>query len=81
MERVHGIGGFFLRAREPDVLARWYCDYLGVDLTAMMSQLQDAGIAVEVDPGVYRNGLFARLQDPEGNPIQLWEPRGNDTIR
>lgn len=24
MEKVLGIGGFFFRAKEPDVLARWY---------------------------------------------------------
>jgi GNAT superfamily N-acetyltransferase len=24
---------------------------------------------------------FARLHDPEGNPIELWEPRGRDAMR
>lgn len=32
MERVSGIGGVFLRAREPDVLAAWYAEHLGVEL-------------------------------------------------
>ena len=27
---------------------------------------------------VYPNGRFARLSDPEGNPIQLWQPGGTD---
>ena len=40
-----------------------------------VSQLQQAGIAVEVDPEKYPNGVFARLHDPEGNPIQLWQPQ------
>jgi predicted enzyme related to lactoylglutathione lyase len=43
-------------------------------LDAMVAQLRRAGITVEVDPETYPNGLFARLADPEGNPIQLWQP-------
>ena len=31
MERVTGIGGFFFRAADPDALASWYRDRLGVD--------------------------------------------------
>lgn len=30
MERVTGIGGFFFRSRDPEGLARWYQDRLGV---------------------------------------------------
>lgn len=47
------------------------------DLTALMASLQAAGIAVETrvewdGDGSY--GRFARIHDPEGNPIELWEP-------
>jgi predicted enzyme related to lactoylglutathione lyase len=38
----------------------------------MVVQLERAGI--EVDSEVYPNGRFAALVDPEGNPVQLWEP-------
>ena len=31
MERVTGIGGLFFRARDPDALARWYADHLGIN--------------------------------------------------
>ena len=31
MQRVTGIGGFFFRARDPDALAIWYQDRLGVE--------------------------------------------------
>src|ERR1039458_9646800 len=48
------------------------------NLDAMLVQLRAAGIAVELDPQVYPNGRFARLYDPEGNPIELWEPIGRD---
>ena len=119
MEKVHGIGGFFFRARDPKMLAAWYAAHLGVQpvpedydhqpwkqqagwtafapfpastqyfgrpeqqwminfrvlhLAAMVKQLRDSGIEVEVDPETYPNGTFARLADPEGNPIQLWQP-------
>ena len=30
----------------------------------------------EVDPETYPNGRFALTHDPEGNPIQLWQPKG-----
>lgn len=44
------------------------------DLDAMVRRLADAGIDVTVDDEVYPNGRFAGLLDPEGNPVQLWEP-------
>jgi predicted enzyme related to lactoylglutathione lyase len=119
MEKVQGIGGFFFRAKDPDKLAKWYEDHLGVmrvpsnyggkawhteagttvfapfkesttyfgdmrlqwmlnfrvgNLDRMAAQLRAAGIAVEIDPETYPNGRFAKLNDPEGNPIQLWQP-------
>jgi hypothetical protein len=119
MERVTGIGGLFFRARDPDALARWYADHLGIDpapttyeqppwwqqqgptvlspfpadsdafgspehtwmlnlrvrdLDAMVAQLRAAAIKVTLDPQTYPNGRFASTADPEGNPIQLWEP-------
>ena len=46
-------------------------------LDAMVAQLRAAGIPVSIDPEAYPNGRFARLQDPEGNPIELWQPREN----
>ncbi len=51
------------------------------DLDAMARQLQDAGIAVQVEPEPYPNGRFASLEDPEGNQIQLWQPTMPDTDR
>ena len=48
------------------------------DLDKMVAQLRERGITVELDSEVYPNGRFARLSDPEGNPIQLWQPGGTD---
>lgn len=119
MEKVTGIGGLFFRAKNPEVLAKWYRDHLGItltlksyeeegwrqeagmtvfepfpedteyfgnaakvwmvnfrvrDLEAITAQLQKAGIEMKIDPQQYPNGRFARLYDPEGNAIELWQP-------
>ena len=45
------------------------------DLAALIETLTAAGIAVETRAewdGEY--GKFARIRDPEGNPIELWQP-------
>jgi predicted enzyme related to lactoylglutathione lyase len=118
-EKVAGIGGFFFRAHDPDGLAKWYQQHLGIqitptsenqqvwrqeagetaftpfpektkyfgdpskmwminfrvrDLDKMAAQLGAAGIEVKIDPQTYPYGRFASLNDPEGNPIQLWQP-------
>jgi glyoxylase I family protein len=57
---------------------QWMINFRVRDLDKMAAQLRDRGIAVEIDPQVYPNGRFAKLSDPEGNPIQLWQPGGKD---
>lgn len=59
----------------------WMVNFRVRDLAAMADQLTAAGIAVAIDPEEYPNGCFARLHDPEGNPIELWEPGGRDAGR
>jgi catechol 2,3-dioxygenase-like lactoylglutathione lyase family enzyme len=121
MHRVTGIGGLFFRAKNPEAMAQWYKEHLGIelvpsdynqkpwsqeagptvfapfpadseyfgdaakqwminfrvsDLDGMVGQLRAAGITATVDQEKYPNGRFARLHDPEGNPIELWEPSG-----
>ena len=46
------------------------------EIDGLITSLMAAGIAVETrtewnDPQV---GRFARIHDPEGNPIELWQP-------
>ena len=53
----------------------WMVNFRVRDLDKMVAQLQSAGIEVKVDPQSYPGiGRFARLHDPEGNPIELWQP-------
>jgi predicted enzyme related to lactoylglutathione lyase len=53
----------------------WMVNFRVQNLDAMVAQLRAAGIEIEIDPEAYPNGRFARLCDPEGNPIQLWQPQ------
>lgn len=54
---------------------QWMLNLRVRNLDGMVEQLRAAKIEVSVDPEEYPNGRFARLQDPEGNPIELWEPK------
>ena len=122
---VLGIGGLFFRAGDPERLAAWYAEHLGIgaglaaegtgdadewtwrtqggpvvfapfprdsdyfpadrafmlnlrvtDFDAMLDGLRAAGIGVVTDPDWDQPGFgrFARIHDPEGNAIELWEP-------
>jgi len=66
-------------ARDNDYFAadkHWMLNLRVRDLDGMMEKLAAAGIDVETrdewDSGGV--GRFARIHDPEGNPIELWEP-------
>ena len=52
----------------------WMVNFRVRNLDKMAAQLEAAGIAVKIDSQSYPNGRFARLHDPEGNPIELWQP-------
>jgi glyoxylase I family protein len=56
-----------------DAQKMWMVNFRVHDLDKMAAQLEAAGIAVKVDPQSYPIGRFARLHDPEGNPIELWQ--------
>ncbi len=61
----------------------WMLNFRVRDLNKMAAQLEAAGITVKIDPASDPNGLgmFARLHDPEGNPIELWQPAKPATPR
>ncbi len=113
MEKVLGLGGVFIRARDPRALGAWYTEMLGVDmpvwgqeagptvvapfpydtdyfglhdqqfmlnfrvsnLARMIEELQAKGVEVITkEEWNSEVGTFARIHDPEGNPIELWQP-------
>jgi len=45
------------------------------DMEAMVEQLTAAGIEIQQGPEYHENGVFAWIMDPEGNKIELWEPK------
>lgn len=52
----------------------WMLNFRVEALDALVARLRGAGIPVEVLDEAAPNGRFARLNDPEGNPLELWEP-------
>ncbi|MBN8938292.1 MAG: VOC family protein [Rhizobiales bacterium] len=54
---------------------QWMVNFRVDDLDGMMAALKAAGIAVETrEEWDSEVGRFCRIHDPEGNPIELWEP-------
>ncbi len=60
---------------------QWILCFRVDDLEAMVAQLEGNGIAVirkeDWDSEV---GIFARIHDPEGNPIELWQPSAQSAV-
>jgi predicted enzyme related to lactoylglutathione lyase len=122
MARVTGIGGVFIRARDPAALAKWYEKHLGIvekpgegisfrwsedpdpnaltvfsifdadddywertqpvmlnfrvdGLDELIAKLAGAGVTVLERAEDHEYGRFRWIVDPEGNRIELWEPR------
>jgi predicted enzyme related to lactoylglutathione lyase len=62
MERVLGIGGYFLRAEDPAALLTWYRQQLGLDL-------DEHGLWIP-EPGPTVVATFAADTDHFGSPTQ-----------
>lgn len=52
---------------------QWMINFRVRDLDGLIAHLREQGIEVS-EPETHPQGRFARLTDPEGNPIELWEP-------
>ncbi|GAA4884344.1 VOC family protein [Kitasatospora terrestris] len=86
MERVLGIGGYFVRAADPAALTAWYRDCLGLDLDEHGLWGQEAGptvfAAFEADTGHFgapaqQTMLNFRVRDLDAMLAQL-RARGAD---
>lgn len=124
MENVTGIGGIFIKAKNPAALAKWYKENLGIDFTEdnyvtfkwinsganvpghtvfsffketsdyfspsessfminfrvknlhlLLITLKHNGVWIADKTEYYEYGSFGWAMDPEGNKIELWEPK------
>ena len=55
--------------------ASFMINYRVDDLTALLAQLNAAGVPTFKGPESHENGKFAWVLDPEGNKVELWEPK------
>jgi glyoxylase I family protein len=55
---------------------QWMINLRVDDLDALVEALKAAGIAVETraEWNTPETGRFAKIHDPEGNPVELWQP-------
>lgn len=50
------------------------------NLTELICQLEEAGIEINKGPEFHENGQFAWIIDPDGNKVELWEPKNWNEI-
>ena len=55
--------------------ADFMINYRVDDLAALLAQLQQAGVAIVDGPQSDDTGSFAWILDPDGNKVELWEPK------
>ena len=117
MDTVTGIGGVFIKAKDPKALASWYQEHLGINfkggayveftapghtvfsffkedstyfqpsdkkyminlrvqnLRSLLTELTKKGITTVGEIQEFDYGVFGSIMDPEGNKIELWEPK------
>lgn len=87
-----GLSGFWAQPAGPTVFQPFAADtdYLPADrawmlnlrvddLDDLLAWLAAVGVAAETRPewNTPETGRFARIHDPEGNPVELWQPPGD----
>lgn len=45
------------------------------DMDGMIEQLKAGGVEIVQGPEQHENGTFAWIMDPDGNKVELWEPK------
>lgn len=55
--------------------ASFMINYRVDNLSELLDQLRAAGVSVLQGPESHENGKFAWVMDPDGNKVELWEPR------
>jgi predicted enzyme related to lactoylglutathione lyase len=127
MKRVIGLGGIFIKSKDPKALYEWYRRHLGIEsspdgsgamwsaadhpevpvfnvwavfpddtkyfapsqstfminfrvdnLDALLKALREEGVQVDDKVEDYDYGKFGWIIDPEGNRVELWEPKSSE---
>jgi predicted enzyme related to lactoylglutathione lyase len=55
--------------------ASFMVNYRVDDLVQMLEQLRARSVAIIGGPESHENGKFAWILDPDGNKVELWEPK------
>ena len=58
--------------------ASFMVNYRVDNLGEMLENLRAAGVEVVGGPESHENGKFAWIMDPDGNKVELWEPKAWD---
>lgn len=55
--------------------ASFMINYRVDDMTGLLANLRAAGIEIIKGPDTDDNGTFAWILDPDGNKVELWQPK------
>ena len=58
--------------------AAFMINYRIDDMDGMVARLRAGGIEIIQGPESHENGRFAWIMDPDGNKVELWEPKAWD---
>jgi predicted enzyme related to lactoylglutathione lyase len=58
--------------------ASFMINYRVDDMDALLTSLRSAGVEILKGPELAENGKFAWIADPDGNKVELWEPKAWD---
>jgi predicted enzyme related to lactoylglutathione lyase len=56
--------------------ASFMINYRVDDLDGILAQLREGGVEILKGPDSDENGSFAWILDPDGNKVELWQPKG-----
>jgi hypothetical protein len=84
--RVAGLGGVFVKSRDPAGILAWYRDQLHValpDFGAIFRWRDEhaperRGVTVESKIVASADGRVARITDPDGTRVEPWEPPASE---
>ena len=58
--------------------ASFMINYRVDNLVELLAQLKANGVTIHQGPESHENGKFAWIIDPDGNKVELWEPKNWD---